>query len=153
MPHTPPFNSSDDDDQPSSNAPLGRALPADYFRPVPIYVPVKPWAERPFGIVRGSAIVGLPAPNQADDMLVVYYEGNVHGDNYFSRFAIRCLHAHGRLAQRYPTVAKANLPVHSLTQVGVWHPREKVVELLDVDLLAEWCGWTLPVSSGELNAG
>jgi hypothetical protein len=152
MPHAPLSNSSDNDDQPGSNASLGRAMPLDYFRPAPIYVPVKPWAQSPFGIVRGSAIVGFHAPSQADGMLAVYYEGNIYGDHYFSRFAIRCLHAHGRLAQRYPTVAKANLPLHSLTQVGVWHPREKVVELLDLDLLAEWCGWTLPVTSEELNA-
>ena len=56
------------------------------------------------------------------------------------------------LAQRYPTVARAHIPIGSVTQVGVWHPREKVVELLDLDLLAKWCSWTLPVRSDELRA-
>jgi hypothetical protein len=134
--------------RPSSNS----GLPPEYFHPVPIYVPTKPWTGQPFGIVPGSAIVGPLAPDDPSRTLTVYYEGNIYGGSYFSRFATRCLHAHGRMAQRYPTVARARVPIEGLTQVGLWHPREKVVELIDLNLLAEWCGWTLPVNSEELHA-
>lgn len=151
MSHNPP-GSPTEKGQSDLNGRLARTLPPDYFKPVPIFVPAEPWAARPHGITRGSAIVGVPASDALPDTLVIYYEGNIYGDAYFARFAVRCLHAHGRLAQRYPTVARAHIPIGSVTQVGVWHPREKVVELLDLDLLAKWCGWTLPVRSEELRA-
>lgn len=86
------------------------------------------------------------------DTIVVYFEGNLYGDDYFARFAMRCLHAHGRMAQQYPTVAKARILLRDLLQVGVWHPREKVVEVADLASLAEWCSWSLPISAEELRA-
>ncbi len=128
------------------------SLASDYFEPVPIYVPTKPWIGSPFGVLPGSAIVGVRRPDDVPDTIVVYFEGNLCGTEYFSRFAIRCLHAHGRMAQRYPTVARARILFCNLVEVGIWHPREKVVEVTNMDLLSEWCGWTLPVSADQLNA-
>lgn len=129
-----------------------QALPSNYFAPVPVYVPTKPWLGRPFGILPGSAIVGVPRLDDATDSIEVYFEGNLYGDEYFFRFAMRCLHAHGRMAQRYPTVAKARVLLRNLVEVGIWHPRQKVVEVTDMVLLADWCSWKLPINTSELTA-
>jgi len=147
---SPNFHQNSDGLEPTTSSNI--RLAPDYFHPVPIYVPTKPWMDRQLGIVRGSAIVGVLLPDDSSGTLTIYYEGNIYGDSYFSRFATRCMYAHGRMAQRYPTVAKARVPIQDLTQVGLWHPSEKVVELIDPTLLADWCGWALPVRSEELYA-
>jgi len=77
-----------------------------HFRPTPVFVPIRPWTETPFGILRGSAILGTLEPGPPAEAITVYFEGNIYGDAYFRRFATRCLHAHDRLAQKYPRIVR-----------------------------------------------
>ncbi len=105
------------------------------------------------GIARASAIVAWPNEPGSTDSLDVYYEGNLYGAVNMMRYAERCMCAHGRMAMKYPTVAFGRFPANLFLLVGVWHPREKVVEVSNMNALAAWCGWKLPVSSTALSAG
>lgn len=65
-----------------------------------------------------SAIVGSPdAPDTAERTLI-YYEGNRYGAGNIVTFADRAMIAAGRLAERYPTVARAAVPRQALLLVG-----------------------------------
>lgn len=64
----------------------------------------------------GSAIVG--ADVRADGNVEVYYEGNRLGAENLRRYEDRLLVAGGRLAQRYPTIARALVPADDLVLVG-----------------------------------
>jgi hypothetical protein len=124
-----------------------------YYLPVSVYVLKDgPEASEAFGIARGSAIVGKDIDTDEEADLLVYFEGNFFGSHEIKVFAGRCLHAHSRWAMNYPTVAKSRVAKDDLIQVAVYHPFEKVVEVKDMDRLAAWCGWTLPVSGEELHA-
>lgn len=58
-------------------------------------------------ILRGSGIVGRLDSLVDGDPLLLYFEGNKFGDpGNFVTFADRCLHAAGRMIQRYPTIAR-----------------------------------------------
>ena len=93
------------------------------------------------GIRAGSAIVGAPVPGA--DRVVVYYEGAVYGQSQMVRFADRVFHAHGRLVERYPTVARMALPRTSLVEVGTFDPPSGTVTPIDgraEAALAAWLG-------------
>lgn len=62
----------------------------------------------PWGIVPGSGIVthDEAAPDARGGHLI-YYEGNLNGSEDLRNFWDRVIHAAGRLAKRYPTVACA----------------------------------------------
>lgn len=110
-------------------------------------------------IDKGSGIVGIPADEYEgvlpagvrDARTLIYYEGNRYGASNMVTFADRCYFAASRLIERYPTVAQAAVPTHTLTQAGWYYPSEKRVEIRDVhDMIAvaHWLG--LDVTSDQL---
>ena len=133
-----------------------------FYEPRPIYVPATGSINQLVAeIVPGSAIIGFDSTQSVyeDDqaggstpLVHIYFEGNLHGAVNLNRFAERCQCAHGRGALKYPTMAMAYVRESDLVQVGIWHPEETVVEVIDMIVLAGWCNWTLPVSARELNA-
>ncbi|MBS1887574.1 MAG: hypothetical protein JSU06_10335 [Actinobacteria bacterium] len=68
------------------------------------------------GIVRGSAIVGLPDPGSEE--VRIHFEGALYGQSGMATLADRAVHACGRLRERYPTVAKRVVPRAALVVVG-----------------------------------
>lgn len=60
------------------------------------------------GIGKGSGIVGAPLPGT--DRVVVDYEGAIYEQAGMARLADRVFYAHGRLVERYPTVARITVP-------------------------------------------
>lgn len=93
------------------------------------------------GIRRGSGIVGVPVFGA--ESVVVYYEGATHGQTGMARLADRVLHAHGRLVDGYPTVARRVVPRTALVEVGTFDPGSGTVSPIDPAAeaaLADWLG-------------
>lgn len=89
-------------------------------------------------ILPGSAIVGTGEIENGHTL--VYFEDNRYGAGDLQRFIMRCLHAHDRMVQHYPTIAKAVLPVDGLLQVGTYRPAEGQVVVEKPADLAAWLG-------------
>lgn len=102
-----------------------------------IFVP-KPGHE--LGIAPGSALVaGMEQPHK--DLAVVYYEGNVYDVPDLRAFAQKLLHAAGRQAVRYPTVARMTIPRQSLIEVGHYdYPSQRIVQVTNAEALQAWIG-------------
>ena len=102
-----------------------------------IYVPA---GENDFGIDPASAIVA-GVSQRGNETLLVYFEGNQFGAENMKRFDERCLHAAGRAATRYPTIAKAGVPARELLHVGVYDLLLKeIVEVIAPLALQTWVG-------------
>lgn len=102
-----------------------------------IYVPNAP---NTFGIDPASAIVA-GVSQRGNETLQVYFEGNRFGAENMKRFDERCLHAAGRAATRYQTIAKAALPASELLHVGVYDLLLKeIVEVIAPLPLQAWVG-------------
>jgi hypothetical protein len=93
-------------------------------------------------VVRGSAIVGPVGSNEAN-LVTVYYEGNLLGYANVKTYADRAKVAAGRLAARYPTIARSVVSPSALRQVG-WFDPENGITLLDdteaQEALVSWLG-------------
>jgi hypothetical protein len=92
---------------------------------ISIFVPAPGKPLTPF-IAGRSAIVGC---EPQDGRISVYYEGNIYGYPGMTRFADRVAAAAGRLAEHYPTVARASLPTSDLARIGYWDDEAGVVVL------------------------
>ena len=106
---------------------------------ISIFVPAPGHPLSPF-IAPGSAIVGR---EPVSGRISVYYEGNIYNTPGLARFADRVFTAAGRLAERYPTVARASLPATSLRRIGRWDDErgEVVLDERQADaLLAAYLG-------------
>lgn len=92
------------------------------------------------GIDAGSAIVA-GVSQRGQQRVMVHFEGNRLGAENMRRYEERCLHAAGRAAVRYPTIAKASLPRSELRHVGIFDLQAQcVTDLLDVPALHAWLG-------------
>lgn len=143
--------------------------------PIPVYVPVV--AGLKAVIDAGAAIVGSEseawlrqraerirevdpdkeyAATQAhrdaaaspDDTLIIDYEGNRYGAVNMVTFADRCLHAHGRHVEHYPTVARAMVPAANVEWVALYYPDHRRVEVTDGRGLAQLTEWLGNPSAG-----
>jgi len=106
---------------------------------ISIFVPAPGHPLSPF-IAPGSAIVGR---EPVSGRISVYYEGNIYNTPGLARFADRVFTAAGRLAERYPTVARASLSATSLRRIGRWDDErgEVVLDEPQADaLLAAYLG-------------
>lgn len=122
---------------------------AGYYNPSLIYVPKPDVATN---IFHGSGIVSMPQRNLEHGILNIYYEGNLLGAVNLRRFAEKVSCAHGRIAMKYPTIARAQVPEADYIHVGMYNPVEQVVDVRNMEALAAWCNWNLPVSADELHA-
>jgi len=89
----------------------------------------------------GSGIVGAPVPGA--ERVLVYYQDAVRGSPQMSRLAGRVFHAHARLLERAPTVARMAMPRASLVEVGVFDPPSATIAPIDERseaALAAWLG-------------
>ena len=104
---------------------------------IAVFVPANPTATL---IARGSAIVGQTGGEEGEH-ITIYYEGNLLGYADVKTYADRARIAAGRLAERYPTIARATVPQSALRQIGWFNP-ETGIELFDEvqtkDALAFW---------------
>lgn len=106
--------------------------------PFLVFVPHEGAAER---IRPGSGIVAAPLPGE--DLVHVYFEGAVYRQRDMARLADRVFHAHGRLVENYPTVARMTLPPASLIEVGTFDPPSGTIAPIDAHaeaVLASWLG-------------
>jgi hypothetical protein len=94
-----------------------------------------------------SAIVGSPDASDANDRILIYYEGNRYGAENIVTFADRAMLAAGRLAEKYPTVARCAAPQQALTLVG-WFSAGHGVDVTDANGLIELAKW-LGMFDGE----
>jgi hypothetical protein len=92
---------------------------------ISIFVPAPGKSLSPF-IAAHSAIVGREPDG---GRISVYYEGNIYDYPGMIRFADRVACAAGRLAERYPTVARASLPESDLERIGYWDDEAGLVVL------------------------
>lgn len=63
---------------------------------------------------------GIVAARPVTERVEVYFEGNRFGADNLGRFAERVRCAAGRLAMRYPTIAREVLPLHEFVEVGTF---------------------------------
>lgn len=122
------------------------------MNPLAIYVPNPehpPLAGRP--ITAKSGIVGTegPAyfmvlgevPDDLDDRaLQIDFEGNLYGASNIKTWADRVYHAADRHLSRYPTIARATVPIRSMIQVGTIEGR--AITVTKPEALARWLGVT-----------
>lgn len=113
----------------------------------PIFIPKHPASL--VKILPGSAIVGGQLLDN-DVRRMVYFEGNKYNDLSLKRFVVRCLHAHGRMAKKYPTVAKMSLLIEDLVQVGEYDPIRCAVSVHKPADLAKWIGTDLVIPNDQL---
>jgi hypothetical protein len=104
---------------------------------VPLFIPKDPKGDS-LKILPGSAVVGGQLLDNGRRM--VYFEGNKYNAQDGKRFVVRCLLAYGRMAQRYPTVAKAAMASDDLVQVGEFDPVRSAVSVHKSAELATWLG-------------
>lgn len=91
-------------------------------------------------VAPGSGIVG--SPSARDDILVVHYEGNLHGASNLHHWRERVVCAAGRHATGYPTSAMCALSgndLRGLIRVGVIHGDYSIeIDPEYVDLVREY---------------
>ena len=98
------------------------------------------------GIDPASAIVAGQSQH-GDDKRKVYFESNRHRACNITTFEDRCLHAAGRAATRYPTIAFAVLPLASLRHVGTYDlTTNRLTAVTDLAALQAWIG-DLPLAT------
>ena len=113
---------------------------------VPVYIPARAGEGREVRmgshlaaiVAEGSAIVGA---RESDGMVVVYYEGNLHGACNMVTLADRAMFAYGRARDRYPTVAMMAVPASQLARVGTLYPEHGRIEVHNGRELYEIARW------------
>lgn len=117
----------------------------------PVYTPNRAAPERVrralASIDPKSAILGGADATDANDRTLIYYEGNRQGAENIVTFADRAMLAAGRLAEKYPTVARRAVPQQALTLVG-WFSAGHGVDVTDANGLIELAKW-LGLFDGE----
>lgn len=114
---------------------------------VSIYVPRK-GSSAAQSVLPGSALVGDPS-RMRDGAVLCYFEGNKNLADNIKTFADKLIHAAGRLARDYPTVAKGAFRAEELIEVGRYDAvRCCVVEVSDGKALSGWAGDTLETITG-----
>jgi hypothetical protein len=106
-------------------------------------------------IDRGSGVVGTTG---AAGRYTLDYEGNRFGASNVVTFADRVSVAAGRHLEKYPTVARASVPLDEVLRVGTFDTETGVVDLGAGDvgedearhLVAQWCGLAASELSSEL---
>lgn len=101
-----------------------------------VYVPVSGTVLERM-IVRGSGIVGTPHPPGTDRVLIDY-EGNLYGSENLKTYEDRLLHAGGRHAVRYPTVARMAARSEDLLLVGSYDTETRELHVSDQPALDAW---------------
>lgn len=89
-----------------------------------VYVPNAKGISALSFIHKGSAIVSNGVAD-AEGFVTVYYEGNIYGAQNIRTFEDKAVIAAGRLAERYPTVARARVMIGHLTLVGDFHSNSR----------------------------
>ena len=92
------------------------------------------------GIDPQSAIVGAD-PEEGEDRVLIYFEGNRYGASNIRTFADRAMLAGGRCVERYPTAAMRAVLAEALVRVGTLyldHKRVEVEDGLSLTRLAKW---------------
>lgn len=115
-----------------------------------IYVPVKDSALSQT-IREGSGIVGI-GEHDANDMVLIDFEGNLYNSESFKTWADRVHHAWDRATTKYPTVARRLARRTDLTEVGTFESTFGRIEL-DPDtapLAADWLGLNVDQLEPEL---
>ena len=117
----------------------------------PVYTPTRAAPERVrlalASIDAKSAIVGRAHSPDSTDRTVIYHEGNRYGAENIVTFADRAMLAAGRVAEKYPTVARCAVPQQALTLVG-WFSAGDGVDVTDANGLLELAKW-LGLFDGE----
>ena len=104
---------------------------------IAVYVPAP---DVDLGIARGSGIVGRQYVQHEprEELLLVYYEGNVYGGVGLERYANRVHQAWGRMEQSYPTVARQHVRPFEMVEVAAFDPFAGLVEVSDLPSLLGW---------------
>lgn len=104
-----------------------------------IYVP-KPEGRAAERVAPASAVVGDPE-NVHDGRVLCHFEGNLHGAANIACFADKLVHAAGRLARSYGTIAQGRFRLDELVEVGFYDTeRWAVTSLTRPEILAAWAG-------------
>jgi len=92
-------------------------------------------------IVRGAGIVGRANEPAPGPQVEIYYEGNLHGAVNLKDWESRVVVAAGRLAVRYPTIARAVVPEHALRVVGTFDTESWSIQAVtDAAAVQQWTG-------------
>lgn len=87
-------------------------------------------------IVRGSGIVGF-IPDERAEQMIVYFEGNLYDAEALRQFNDRAKQAYGRMATKYPTVAKSVMPLAMFESVGYTDGSNVVIN--NQEAVDRWC--------------
>lgn len=102
-----------------------------------VFVPLD---ARAFGIDPTSAVVA-GVSQRGKPQLIVHLESNRYGAENMRQFAQRCVHAAGRAATHYPTIAKVCVPAEALVRVAGFDLGAcSITEITDAAQLQAWIG-------------
>ncbi len=90
-------------------------------------------------IARGSGIVGAPTPPSG--MVLIYFEGAIYRQANIVTFADRVRHAHYRMREDAPTIAKSVAPAGSLIALGTFDAQRGIVELTGPESQRDLAAW------------
>lgn len=99
----------------------------------------EPWPGSWTTSPKGSGIVGAPLPGA--ERAAVDYEGAIYEQTEMARLADRVFYAHGRLVDRYPTVARMVVSRTSLVDVGTFDPTSGTIAPVDEGAEAALAAW------------
>lgn len=88
-------------------------------------------------IAARSAIVS-PQADDAEESRRIHFEGNVYEWECLAHYTTRLLHAAGRAAHRYPTIARAVVPAADLVPIGTYDLESMVFTATDAPGLSIW---------------
>lgn len=113
---------------------------------------------RPVAILRppGSRVARRSSgrPELGGDPVRIYFEGGVYGQVNMRTLGDRARHAHGRLAEDYPTTATRTVPRQALVAVGIFESRSTRILLTGPHseaVVASWLGM-ISLDSDELGS-
>jgi hypothetical protein len=103
---------------------------------VGVFVPV----EGQLGFIAPrSGIVGVAYDH---DHTYIYYEGNLYGSVNLNKYEERVARAADRLAERYPTIAKAVVPDEALVHIGDFDVEKNDLVVWDKEAYERWMNST-----------
>lgn len=104
-----------------------------------VYVP-RPGTPTAMLVLPRSGCVGEEIVNHDETTIMLDVEGNKYDSSSMRTFANRVLHAAGRQAQRYPTVARFYVNPADLLLVGTYDDQYGEVTVTDEQTLSAWLG-------------